>query len=81
MNYLLQFTYLFYFILFHNCLNAIVFFRGSNNRGSMDSVHILMDPIHPWTWVTSVVINIPVYTAFLYPCFHYESFATGTLEG
>ena len=33
------FTFYFIFVYFRN-------FRGSKNRGSMDPVHILMDPVH-----------------------------------
>ena len=46
------FTYLCNFMLIYFIIVDHSIFRGSTNRGSMDSVHILMDLVHgggPWT--------------------------------
>ena len=51
---------LFYF-LFYFCLLLLSNFRGSKNRGSMDPVHILMDPVHgggPWTRGPCFVLSL-----------------------
>ena len=51
---IINFTFYFIFVYFSN-------FRGSKNRGSMDPVHILMDPVHgggPWTRGPCFVLSL-----------------------